>query len=46
LAGLLLTGDPERGAVQFQKGGIVCLERDAQSWTWSVCWAVTPDLLS
>ncbi len=45
LAGLLIAGNQERAAVQFQKGGIVCLERDPKSWTWSAQWIVTPDLI-
>lgn len=43
LASLLLTGDPEREAVQFENGGIVCLEYDGQRW--SLDWAVTPGLI-
>lgn len=45
LAGLLVAGDRARSVVRFQKGGIVCLERDAQSRAWSVLWAVTPELV-
>jgi phosphohistidine phosphatase len=45
LAGLLLAGDPERAVVNFQMGGIVCLEREASTRQWAVCWAVTPDLI-
>jgi phosphohistidine phosphatase len=45
LAGLLVAGDSERTAVQFQKGGVVCLERDPKSWLWAVLWIVTPDLV-
>jgi len=45
LAGLLVAGAKGRVVVQFQKGGIVCLERDPQSRVWSVLWAVTPDLI-
>lgn len=45
LAGLLLAGDPERRVVRFEKGGIVCLERDAARWAWSLCWAVTPEVI-
>ncbi len=45
LAGLLVTGDQERPAVQFQPGGLVCLERAAGSDAWSVRWAVTPELI-
>jgi phosphohistidine phosphatase len=43
LASLLLTGDPERDAVRFENGGIVCLEYDGQRW--SLGWAVTPSLI-
>jgi phosphohistidine phosphatase len=45
LVGLLVTGDPNRTVVHFQKGGIVCLGRDPSSWTWSLCWAVAPELI-
>jgi phosphohistidine phosphatase len=45
LLGLLVSGDPTSTVVQFQKGGIVCLERDPKQWTWSVQWAVTPALI-
>jgi phosphohistidine phosphatase len=45
LAGLLVTGNPERAVVSFQKGGIVCLERDPKAWTWAVLWVVIPELV-
>jgi phosphohistidine phosphatase len=45
LAGLLLVGDSGRTVVQFEKGGIVCLERDAESGSWAVVWALTPELI-
>lgn len=45
LAGLLVAGDIGRTVVKFQKGGIVCLERDPQSRAWSVYWVVTPGLI-
>jgi len=45
LAGLLVAGDPRRTVVRFEKGGIVCLERNRRSADWSICWAVTPDLI-
>jgi phosphohistidine phosphatase len=45
LLGLLVAGDRMSTIVQFQKGGIVCLERDPKRWTWSVQWAVTPALV-
>lgn len=45
LAGLLVAGSEDRVVVGFRKGGLVCLERDPKSWTWTVCWMVTPDLI-
>jgi phosphohistidine phosphatase len=45
LAGLLLAGDKERPVVCFAKGGIVCLQREVRTRSWSMLWAVTPDLL-
>jgi phosphohistidine phosphatase len=45
LAGLLVASDSTRTVVQFQKGGIVCLERDAESGSWAVVWALTPELI-
>lgn len=45
LAGLLITGELDHAIVSFQKGGIVCLERDPKTWKWAVCWVVTPDLI-
>lgn len=44
LAGLLLAGDPESRPVIFRNAGLVCLERDGESW--GLRWAVFPDLLS
>jgi phosphohistidine phosphatase len=46
LAGLLVAGDSQRSIVRFQQGGIVCLDRDPESWTWAVRWVVTPGLIS
>jgi len=45
LVSLLLTGRTDRSIVRFQKGGIVCLERDAATGAWAVQWAVAPALL-
>lgn len=45
LVGLLLAGDQDRQLMRFQKGGIVCLERDPKARTWMVCWMVTPHLI-
>jgi len=43
LASLLLCNDEEKKIVEFQQGGVVCLEKTEN---WSVRWAITPDLLS
>ena len=44
LAGLLVAGDPEVGAVRFRNSGVVCLVRDEGRW--AVGWLVTPDLVA
>jgi phosphohistidine phosphatase len=45
LAGLLVAGDLGKSVVSFQRGGVVCLQRDPKTGAWTVCWAVTPDLI-
>ena len=45
LVGLLVAGDEACAVVHFQRGGIVCLERDPKKWTWSIQWVVTPALI-
>jgi len=45
LASLLLAGWTEGVAVDFQPGGLVCLERDRPGQKWRVRWAVAPELL-
>ncbi len=44
LAAFLLTGDPERTVVRFTNAGIVCMEylKDRRSWT--VMWALPPEM--
>ncbi len=42
LAGLLLSGDAGREAVQFKNAGVLCLERGKDGW--GVCWMVHPTL--
>jgi len=41
LAGLLLTGDPNRKVIDFKMGGVVCLERD-EDRNWFVGWMIIP----
>ncbi len=43
LAGLLLTGDPDREVVAIVNAGLVCLESD--EGTWRLLWAVTPEVV-
>lgn len=45
LVGLLVADDPERAVVRFEKGGIVCLEKEPPTWTWTILWVVTPELV-
>lgn len=44
LASLLLTGSESANAVEFQQGGIVCLNRSDEN-QWQVNWMITPELL-
>ncbi len=44
LTSLLLTGSPDRRPVKFANAGIVCMEKH-QNGTWSLVWAVIPELL-
>ena len=39
-----LVADESTQVVAFRQGGVVCLERDEEG-SWSVVWAVVPDLL-
>jgi phosphohistidine phosphatase len=43
LASYLLTGNAEQVLVQFQMGGIVCLERQGENWI--IRWMVVPALV-
>src|SRR5262245_21214499 len=44
LTSLLLTGNSDRRPVKFRNGGVVCLEKESNG-TWSLVWAIVPDLL-
>jgi phosphohistidine phosphatase len=44
LTSYLLTGSIEKPIFRFQNGGIVCLERDAQSQTWVIKWTLMPEI--
>jgi len=44
LTSMLLNGVPDQRPVRFANAGVVCLEKDS-SGTWSLIWAVVPELL-
>lgn len=44
LASVLLTGNPDLRPVRFRNSGVVCLEKE-QHGTWSLVWAVLPELI-
>ena len=43
LASYLLAGEPGKALVQFQMGGVVCIEQ--QEGKWGVTWMIVPELL-
>lgn len=43
LASLVLVKDAQSSVVNFQKGGVVCLNREEGRW--SVAWMITPEIL-
>lgn len=43
LTSLLIVGDPEREAVKFRMGGIICLTKTERNWVLS--WILTPELV-
>lgn len=45
LAGLLLCGEAEKGAVSFRMGGVVCLGRN-DAGVWGLEWMLIPEMLS
>ena len=45
LAGLLITGDADETIVYFQPGTVLCLERGEIGRSWTVTWAMRPELL-
>lgn len=44
LAGLLLTGDPDRAVVQFRNACVVCLAYEEDRWL--VAWVLSPEMAS
>jgi phosphohistidine phosphatase len=44
LVSLLIIGDPSQTIVNFQQGGVVCLEKDEEE-SWRLNWMVVPDMI-
>ncbi len=44
LAGWLLTGDEDASTITFERGAVLCLERDVAG-RWHVRWMIVPSLL-
>ncbi len=45
LVSLLVTGSQDQGVVQFQQGGMVCVERPEGGTVWVIRWMLVPELL-
>ncbi len=44
LVSYLVTGTTDLALVRFQRGGIVCLDKDAEDQFWYIKWALMPDM--
>ncbi len=44
LASYLVTGDPGIPVFRFQNGGIVCLDRNADTGRWIIKWTLMPEI--
>jgi len=44
LASLLLSGDKEKGIIDFKMGGIVCLKR-FDDGHWAIEWMIIPEVI-
>ena len=42
LVSYLITDDPERPVVEFQNGGVVCLDYDQGNECWVIKWVIVP----
>jgi phosphohistidine phosphatase len=45
LVSYLITGSAERPVLKFQNGGMVCLEKDAESGAWVIKCMLMPDIV-
>lgn len=45
LVSCLIFKDPENPVVQFENGGVLCLDRDGESGAWLIQWTLYPSLL-
>ena len=44
MASFLVTGSPEKPIFKFQNSGIVCLDKDPDSGSWLIIWALMPNI--
>jgi len=44
LVSFLMIGDPERVVVEFQNGGVVCLDYNVDNGCWTIKWNLVPNL--
>ena len=44
LVSYLMIGDPERVVIEFQNGGVVCLDHNFDNRCWIIKWNVVPNL--
>ncbi len=44
LVSFLITGSIARPVIKFQNGGIVCLDKDPDTDSWVIKWALMPDI--
>lgn len=44
LVSYLISGSTERPLLRFQKGGVVCLEKDRESGSWMIEWMLMPNI--
>jgi len=42
LASYLITGDPKRPVIEFQNGGVVCLDNVSENNLWVIRWTLVP----
>ena len=44
MAAFLVTGSPDKPILKFQNSGIVCLDKEADTQSWVILWALLPNI--